>query len=181
MSKPEISALVDDEVTNSERRLVIDTLCTDGAARRAWGRYHMIGTVVRENAENGTRAGRVAMGLAKQKHGLAFRTLSLVSVAVFCVLLVGVWQTTKQEATVADKPAGGVPMRSLAVRSEQPLTLESQAMLRGREPAVAPRLRGTARPDPRLNEYLVNFNQQRSRLSAPGVNPYVRIVGFEPE
>ncbi len=179
MSKAEISALVDEEVTDIERRHVIDTLCTDGAARRAWGRYHMIGAVVRENAENVTRVRPVAIGFSKQKHGRAFRTLSLASVAVFCVLSIGVWQTTQQEGAVADKRA--VPLPSLAVRSEQPLTLETRAMLRDTESEVDPRLRGTARPDPRLNEYLVNFNQQRSRLSAPGVNPYVRIVGFEPE
>lgn len=33
----------------------------------------------------------------------------------------------------------------------------------------------------RLNSYLVNFNEQRTRLGMPGVNPYVRIVGFESE
>jgi negative regulator of sigma E activity len=31
----------------------------------------------------------------------------------------------------------------------------------------------------RLNSYLVKFNEQRSSLGVPGVNPYVRIVGFE--
>jgi hypothetical protein len=35
--------------------------------------------------------------------------------------------------------------------------------------------------DPRLNSYLVNFNEQRSSLGVPGVHPYVRIVGFEAE
>jgi sigma-E factor negative regulatory protein RseA len=33
----------------------------------------------------------------------------------------------------------------------------------------------------RLNSYLVNYNAQRTSLGMPGVNPYVRIVGFESE
>lgn len=31
----------------------------------------------------------------------------------------------------------------------------------------------------RINSYLVNFNEQRAQMGAPGVHPYVRVVGFE--
>lgn len=31
----------------------------------------------------------------------------------------------------------------------------------------------------RINSYLVNFNEQRAQMGAPGVHPYVRVVGLE--
>ena len=63
------------------------------------------------------------------------------------------------------------------------LSNADQLAVLARPPEAQPiidRSNETTRPSQRrLNSYLVKFNAQRSSLAVPGVNPYVRIVGFQ--
>lgn len=173
MHHEDISALVDEEVDDATRARLLDALGEDATARRTWGRYHLIGDMLRTMPATTTRTvaprplptnvaplPRRARGLRGPLTGLAVAA----SVTLVAVLLVNAGAPSlsgPEVATVALSPAPA-DATVATVGTERDLHLV---------PA------GTF--DERLDGYLVNFNEQRARLGVPGVHPYVRIVGFD--
>ncbi|MEQ8497526.1 MAG: sigma-E factor negative regulatory protein [Gammaproteobacteria bacterium] len=200
MNREDLSALVDGEIAEDELPRLLDTLADDGGARRSWSRYHLIGDTLRAGAADqpGQPARAAVVPLPPPRRRLPLRGLAVAaSVATLAVVLaIGGGQVTEEEAPLALAQGGNADSSSAAggVTGTPPGTLDgglgdslrtagTAALAAPATGTVADDQPGALTPlgahDERLNGYLVNFNEQRSRLGVPGVHPYVRIVGFE--
>ncbi|MFP5505539.1 MAG: sigma-E factor negative regulatory protein [Gammaproteobacteria bacterium] len=174
--REQISALVDGELADGERRLLLERLMRDPALRAHWANYQLISDSLRQSlapltdpglaervmavvdAEPDRPAERASpwSGLAKSVAGLAVAA----SVAVVAVL-------TLQTPEMAP-PGAGVQVAATP-------------------PAPADYVRLTPSPavpvaqaqEDRLNEYLVNHSEYAASGGMPGMLPHVRIVGYE--
>jgi sigma-E factor negative regulatory protein RseA len=176
--REQLSALVDDELDEVERPLLLGRLERDSRLRQVLGRYQLISEVMRGSgqvaalgvAERVKRAleqedalpetvadGKKAAGLnwLKPIAGLAVAA----SVAVAALLVV----TSVQEPTVDTVP----PVASVENGVTPPQT--SEEIWERIEPRI----------DKRMAGYLVNHNEYAASRSVQGVMPYVRIVGYE--
>ncbi len=162
-----LSALVDEEVDDSELRRAIADLSADPEARARWGRYHLIGSAMRGQVPNPRMdlSRRVAQaletetpapvvplrrpGLSRPAIGLAVAA-SVTAVAILTVQTLG----PGDEAPVV---ASSVP-----------------AAATGRETAEPRQDR-----DRRLNPYLINHNEYAAASGMQGVLPYVRVVSHD--
>ena len=178
MIKEKISVLVDGEFADDEIGEVIDTLIRDSELQHTWSRYHLIGEALRADAlpSQAAAASTINQGrdnvvpLADKRRsytplaGLAIAA-SVAALAVTLALRPSQQPTAPEfqvATTMMTQPLTPDPIDS--IRSES-----SQAVV------------AVGAFDQRLNGYLVNFNEQRTRLGVPAVHPYVRIVGFEAE
>ncbi len=168
--KEEISEFVDGETASEHYDAVIAHLTDDDAAKGAWGRYHLIGDVLRgahgeSNQAPATQDANVVPLPAAESR--AFRPLTGLAIAASVTVLAVVFVLRSSPDPVspalelADRPA---PAAAARPDLSPPM---------GYTAAVPA---GDAR---RLEGYLVNFNEQRSRHGVPGVHPYVRIVSFD--
>ena len=179
MKYEDISALVDGEVDDGARAPLLDALSADPVARRAWGRYHVIGDILRTTsldmrvatspaqAASQPDAKIVVLAPRRSLRGPLVGLAAAASVAMAAILLVN--------------GSGGPAPQAPALATTSP-AVESQRAAQavatvdvGRDLHLVP----AGSFDQRLDDYLVNFNEQRSRLGVPGVHPYVRIVGFD--
>ncbi|MFT4562505.1 MAG: sigma-E factor negative regulatory protein RseA [Gammaproteobacteria bacterium] len=153
-----------------------------------WARYHLIGDVLRDPlAELAPTnfAANLSTQMAQEPTLLApkirlrawIRPLAGLAVAasVAAIAIVGVQQ---QSAPSSPEPA--IAHSSPVKLAAPPIAaLDASDQKLELSPAeIPPTLLHAPR---RLNGYLVKFNEQRSNVGVPGVNPYVRIVGFETE
>jgi len=175
-----ISALIDDAGDASDHALLQSL--NNPELSGAWSRYHLIGDTLRDqNLRPDPRfVAKIAAAIAdvrvdtpaptrtviplvpKPRRWLRRPALSaaLAASAVFAAL--GIIASNK----AVDSPAvAGVENQR---RSLNELTMN---------PAIPVLSDGEYQR--RLNAYLVNFNEQRAQLHAPGVHPYVRVVDFE--
>ncbi|MEQ8663968.1 MAG: sigma-E factor negative regulatory protein [Gammaproteobacteria bacterium] len=183
MNHEELSALVDGEVADEDITRLLDALGDDAGARRAWARYHVIGDTLRGSAaalseRSPAPAAATVVALPSARRQLPLGGLALAaSVAVLAVALViggsggDDGGAGLEVAAGAPAPAAPETVAPLAPLAPQPVSSVADAQATALDPAGI--------HDPRLNGYLVNFNEKRSRLGVPGVHPYVRIVGFE--
>lgn len=174
MNYEEVSAFVDGEVPVQNCAPLIDQVGADHNARQAWGRYHLIGDVIRSHDFADNRAAEQVNYRLSPPLVLRFRNPLIglaiaASVAVLAVtfILSSEPQLAKPGFEVAEHVQGGGPLAPTPISS---LTT-----------APASDVVSVGAYDQRLNGYLVNFNEQRSRLGVPGVHPYVRVIGFEAE
>ena len=179
MKYEDISALVDGEVDDGARAPLLDTLSADPAARKAWGRYHLIGDILRTTsldmrvatspAQVAARPDAEIIALAPRRslRGPLAGLAAAASVAMAAILLVnGSGGPAPQAPILASAP----PVAEMQITAQAVATVDA-----GRDLHLVP----AGSFDQRLDGYLVNFNEQRSRLGVPGVHPYVRIVGFD--
>jgi len=181
-----ISALVDDEASAVELS-ILPKLLADDDARAAWQRYQRIGDFMREGGGGWapvSLVSRVALQLASEEAlGRAKivplparpsaptrwqRALPLAAAAAVGAIAVGLWQTggpvdAPQVAVAEQSNAGGevVNLAGLPGEVTQVSTLSADEYRR------------------RMDTYLLNFNEQRSRMGVPQPHAYVRVVGFE--
>lgn len=178
MKYEDISALVDGEVDDGARAPLLDALSADPVAGRTWGRYHVIGDVLRTTsldmrvADLPAPAARpeaeiVALAPRRSLRNPLLGLAAAASVAMAAILLVN---------------GSGGPVSQAPVLAIASPVVEAQSTPQAvasvddeRDPHLVP----AGSFDQRLDDYLVNFNEQRSRLGVPGVHPYVRIVGFD--
>jgi sigma-E factor negative regulatory protein RseA len=178
----QLSALVDDELSDLERPLLLGRLQRDASLRERMGRYQLISEVMRgtENASALGIADRVqaaiqqdtpsgeprsplapAAGWRKPLAGVAIAA----SVAVVAVLTVtGVEQS-------ADRSGGS----QVAVADKSAVAVVQEDAAEERWDRIEPRI------NKRLSGYLVNHSEYAASRSAQGVMPYARIVGYEPD
>jgi sigma-E factor negative regulatory protein RseA len=174
--REQLSALVDDELDELERPLLLGRLQRDRALRETLGRYELIGEVLRGSGQpaalgvasrvEAALSGDAALHGAEPMHGASrwWKPLAGVAVAAsVAVVAVYLVHPGQQDAgpTLANAPAPEI--RTVEVQGEGG---EQWARI---QPQV----------DERLSGYLVNHNEYAASRGVQGVMPYVRIVGFE--
>lgn len=199
MNREDLSALVDGEIAEHELPRLLDTLADDSGARRSWSRYHLIGDTLRAGAadhpERAPQAAVVPLPPPRRRLPLGGLAVAASVATLAVVLAIGGGQVTEEEAPLALAQGGGEGSSAASAVGETARgtfddglggnlrTAGAAALAAPAATAVADGQPDALPPlgahDERLNGYLVNFNEQRSRLGMPGVHPYVRIVGFE--
>ncbi len=190
--REQLSALVDDELTQ-EATSVIESLLEDNEAKETWARYHLIGDSLRGHlpehignistnvsqaialeptilAPAKRSANRKSSDLMKPVVGFAIAA-SVAAVAIFNV------QQARQI------PETGQPViAQSSIATSQPSLATSIAI-----PQLVNQQTGQAQVyqakniDPRLNRYLVNYNEYRASTGVSGMPPHMRLVANEPE
>jgi sigma-E factor negative regulatory protein RseA len=176
--REQLSALVDDELDDVERPLLLGRLERDRSLRQVLGRYQLIGEAMRG-------AGQVAaLGVAERVKRALEQENPLPE--------------TDQDGTKAAgfswlKPVAGLAVAAsvavaalLVVTSIQQPAVDEQRRVASGENVVTPAPvneevweRIEPRIDKRMAGYLVNHNEYAASRSVQGVMPYVRIVGYE--
>jgi len=179
-----LSALVDDELAQ-EASSVIETLLEDNEAKQTWSRYHLIGNSLRGHlpghivdiSSNVSQtiaseptilapaiksSSRKSSDLMKPVMGFAIAA-SVAAVAIFNV------QQAKQF------PETGQPViAQSSIATSQP-SLATSPQLVNQQTAQA-QVYQVKHIDPRLNRYLVNYNEYRANTGVSGMPPHVRMV-----
>jgi sigma-E factor negative regulatory protein RseA len=170
--KEELSALVDNELSELEERRLLKTLAADTALRDTWGRYHLIRAALRHELDVASASGlasRVTARLAAQgpaRTGFAWRPAAKVAgslaiaATVAAVTLVGL--------QLLQRPDGA---GSAVVATSAP-TAATARVGATRWDTNQPELERT------LNVYLVEHNEFAS-TGVGGMLPYVRVVGYD--
>ncbi len=190
--REQLSALVDDELTHKSSP-VIDSLLEDNEAKETWTRYHLIGDSLRGHlpehignistnvsqaialeptilAPAKRSANRKSSDLMKPVVGFAIAA-SVAAVAIFNV---------QQARQIPETGQPVIAQSSIATR--QPSLATSIAI-----PQLVNQQTGQAQVyqakniDPRLNRYLVNYNEYRASTGVSGMPPHMRLVANEPE
>ncbi|MGD2073587.1 MAG: RseA family anti-sigma factor [Gammaproteobacteria bacterium] len=177
--REQLSALIDDELSDLERPLLLGRLQRDAALRECLGRYQLIGEVMRGAGKTATLsvAGRVQQAVEQEAAMLAaarpaarhWKPLAGMGVAASVALLAVFAVTSLRDSTTETVPAvasGDAGVKRLA--SENATGDE-------RWDRIEPRI------DERLSGYLVNHSEYAASRGVQGMMPYVRIVGFDNE
>jgi len=169
--REQLSALVDDELSDVERPLLLGRLERDDGLRACLGRYQLISEVMRGTGQAATLgvADAVQQALADDAPiqvpatGLTNRAVwwkPLAGMAVAAsVALVAILTVTSVRQSAG--PAATVT-RVSDIHGEQWNRLDPQI-------------------DKRVSGYLVNHNEYAASRGMQGVMPYVRIVGYTSE
>lgn len=183
--KEQLSALMDGELPEAERRLLLERLAREPDLRDHWTRYQLISSALHQGLPERidlTLADRVQAALADDTayHGSTNRFARLLkpvaglavaaSVAVVAILAV---QTSQ------------APTSSPVQIAATPDVTGDPGVMPG--PEAYTRVAGTRwdaqqrQVRERLNEYLVNHSEYAASGGMPGMQPYVRIVGYDQE
>ena len=178
--REQLSALLDDELSDLERPLLVARLERDVELREQLGRYELIGEVMRGGGNSaalgiargvrtalesdpelpaGSAAARKALNLWKPMAGIAVAA----SVALVAILTV---------TSLRDNAPEKVPAVALD-DNKAPLAVAAGQAGEAQWDRIEPQV------DKRLSGYLVNHNEYAASRGVQGVMPYARIVGFE--
>ena len=187
--REQLSALVDDELAQ-EASSVIESLLEDNDAKETWSRYHLIGNSLRGHlpehivdiSSNVSQAiaseptilapakkssSRKSSDLMKPVMGFAIAA-SVAAVAIFNV----------QQANQISETGRPVIAQS-SIATSQP-SLATSPQLVNQQTAQA-QVYQVKHIDPRLNRYLVNYNEYRANTVVSGMPPHVRMVANDAE
>ncbi|MGR9089931.1 MAG: sigma-E factor negative regulatory protein [Gammaproteobacteria bacterium] len=189
-----LSSVMDGEAATGE---ALAGVASTSATRAAWARYHLIGDVLRDNSSEVAPmefAATIAAQIAEEPTVLAPRRSAkralrpvagfAIAASVAALAVIGVQRMDPSPApgaapAIAAAPgADRIPATTFAEPAQMTVVAESAGAA---TPAPLELSRDTQPAQRRFNSYLVKFNEQRSNVGVPGVNPYVRIVGFESE
>lgn len=170
--KEELSALIDNELSELEERRLLKTLAADAGLRDTWGRYHLIRAALRRELDVMSAPGlasRVMAGLTAQSPaGAAFVWRPLAKVAGSLAIAATVAAVTLVGLQLLQRPDGA-----------------GSAVVATSAPAAATVRVGATRWDTNqpelertLNVYLVEHNEFAS-TGVGGMLPYVRVVGYD--
>lgn len=180
----QISALVDDELGDSESELLIRRMEKDSDLRERWEQYHFIGSVMRrslDGASAGELAGRVYEELGKEPPRRATSAVgrswakrlarpvagAAVAASVAVVAVLGIRQ---DPGTTGPGPAETVPSSDSSSVVNSGLSVQPAStggtQWNHEQPAVRQR----------LQKYLVNHSSHASAIGRAGVMPYVYIA-----
>jgi len=188
--REQLSALVDDELTQ-EATSVIESLLEDNEAKETWARYHLIGDSLRGRLPGhiGDISSGVSQALASEPTILAPAKKSVnrkssdlmkpvmgfaIAASVAAVAIFNVQQARQIPET------GQPVIAQSSIATSQPSLVTSIAT-----PQLVNQQTGQARVyqaknvDPRLNRYLVNYNEYRANTGVSGMPPHVRMVANE--
>lgn len=174
--REQLSALVDDELSELEHPLLLGRLQRDAELRECLGRYQLIGEVIRGAGQNATLsvADSVQEALQKdhsitpaggsgQRHFRHWKPVAGVGIAASVALVAVMTVESMREPVTTSVP-------------ELASTATPQSVRRvsdGQWDRIEPRI------DKRLSGYLVNHSEYAANRGVQGVMPYVRIVGFQ--
>ena len=173
----QLSALVDDELDEVERPLLLGRLERDTELREILGRYQLISEVMRGAGQLATLgiAERVKRSL-EQETGLAavdqpkpgglgwLKPIAGLAVAASVAVVAVVAVNSVRQPTVEMAPRLASTNQDTA-----PVSGGSEQLWERIEPRI----------DKRMSAYLVNHNEYAASRGVQGVMPYVRIVGYE--
>jgi sigma-E factor negative regulatory protein RseA len=187
----EVLSAAIDGVHDAASDQVLQGIAGQEITRDCWARYHLIGDVLRDGlvdvaSKDFSQRLRTQINdepriVSPRKRSSSYRRpLAGLAIAasVAAIAIIGVGRIAPESPTPA----------RIAVSPDITLATPAQPQFVARPeipPAISPAPLVEATPalysQRRLNGYLVKFNEQRSSVGIPGVNPYVRIVGFETE
>jgi len=182
--REQLSALVDDELSELERPLLLGRLERDPELRACLGRYQLISEVMR-----GGTARAAGLGIAARVHAALEQEASLSGPTVKSAGAASarLWKplagvaVAASVATVAllslqylyQAPEETGPVAAVSDISAVPATAPVMRVSDGNWDRIEPRVAK------RLDDYLVNHNEFAASRGVQGVMPYVRIVGYE--
>jgi negative regulator of sigma E activity len=177
----QLSALVDDELTDAEQGLLIRQVARDRELHRRLSRYQMISDAMQrhlpehvdpafsrrvhdalrdEPASHGS-------GIAAGRLASLFRPVAGLAVAASVAFLaVTALQTSREETAAPAATVATAPADSRYIRAQDSAL------------AAAPET-GAQTRNSQLNIYLVNHNEFAASRGMQGILPYVRIVGHD--
>lgn len=173
--KAKLSAFVDDELDAPEERRVLAALEKDAGLRRAWERYHLMRSALRQDLGvlvSPEVAERVAariqaepvakvIPLRRQKIMRLAGTLAIAA-SVAAVAITGLqWLNQPASAPLAQL-AAGQPASDSIIRA-------GSTRWNMKEPEA----------ESALNAFLVEHNEFASSSGIGGMMPYVRVVGYD--
>lgn len=174
--REQLSALVDDELDEVERPLLLGRLQRDTQLRQILGRYQLISEVMRGAGQAATLgiADRVKRALEQDAAlpeadkptsvgGGWLKPIAGLAVAASVALVAVLAVTSVREPLVESVP------RVASTQNDAPATHGSKELWQRIEPRI----------DKRMAAYLVNHNEYAASRGVQGVMPYVRIVGYE--
>lgn len=178
--REQLSALIDDELSELERPLLLGRLQRDPELRECLGRYQLIGEVLRGAAGTSilSVAGRVQQAVEREADiaalrarprrlaGLRWKALGGIGVAASVAVLAILGITN-----LRDGGSDSVPVLASGDRTLQPVARGSAPQ--GQWDRIETPI------DKRLSGYLVNHSEYAASRGVHGVMPYVRIVGFD--
>lgn len=174
--REQLSALVDEELSDIEQPLLLGRLERDPELRDCLARYELIGAVLRGEGKASTLgvAGRVqaalhddaplrGTGIAVRRTMRWWKPVAGLAVAASVALVALLSVTTLRETSTEPAPlvAQGDAAPAVTVAADEQWD------------RIEPRI------DKRLSGYLVNHNEYAASRGVQGVMPYVRIVGFD--
>jgi sigma-E factor negative regulatory protein RseA len=175
----QLSALVDDELTDAEQSLLTRQIGRDADLRRRLSHYQLISDAMQNHLPERvdpafSRRVHEALRPEPASHGAGIATGRLASLfrpvagmavaASVAVVAVTALQTGREEAAIPPASVATAPADSRFIRAQEEAV------------AVAPRPQ-TA--DSKLDVYLVNHNEYAASRGMQGMLPYIRIVGHE--
>ncbi len=174
-----LSALVDGELDPWDAGRLISRLHDAPELRAQWGRYHLMGDVLRKNVTGGVPvdlAARVSAALeqeptvlapprSRRAHELGKRAIGFaLAASVSAVAILAIQHPGGEElplvTPLAEAPAPVAPVVPFRVGTVVADSEES-------------------RPDPRLGPYIVNHNEYSAASGMHGMIPYARLVSQE--
>jgi len=187
-----LSTVVDGELDVRDNQ-TLPNIAANDSSRATWARYHLIGDVLRDvltEIAPTSFSERLVREIDREPTMLISRRARrpwlkpaagfAIAASVAVLAVVGVQQMDPRHLSAASttvatavEAARQAPPIDHAIVVSEPQLVETTEII---NPAP-----GSLQTQRRLNGYLVKFNEQRSSLGVPGVNPYVRIVGFESE
>jgi sigma-E factor negative regulatory protein RseA len=192
-----LSALVDNELTSFESRRLINELANDPVLKSRWGRYHLMGDLMRGEvyleAENNFAAGVMSRineeavpEVSSRNKNAWLKPMTGVAI-VASVAVVSLFSlknitneggfTSEQMVTVGETAPANSPVASSTTAPGnsmvQPVSVENPAVV-DPEGKIDPLQRISS--EPRMNSYLATHAEFAAR---PGIMPRVRVVGFE--
>ena len=181
--REQLSALVDDELTELERPLLLGRLQRDTGLRACMGRYQLIGDVIRGGV---TQASGLGIANRVQRALNQDRDVTLQSMAdrrltppprEFWKPLAG-FAVAASVALVALFSIQSLQQGRVAPVVASHVTTTPAQLAVSRDASQWDRI-DRSQVEQRLNGYLVNHNEFAARNGMQGVSPYIRIVGFE--
>jgi sigma-E factor negative regulatory protein RseA len=182
--REQLSALLDDELNDVERPLLLGRLERDAELRACLGRYQLIGEAMRGSGQTSTLgvADRVQQALSddvplhklpaagETNRRVWWKPLAGLSVAASVALVAVLTVTSVRETGKEPVPA---------VATTQPTDKSDTAVTRVSNAGNEQWDRLDPEIDKRLSGYLVNHNEYAASRGVQGVMPYVRIVGYD--
>ncbi len=187
--REQLSALVDNELTK-EASSVIESLLEDNEAKQTWSRYHLIGDSLRGHIPEhvGDISSNVSQAIASEPTILAPAKISAsrkssylmkpvmgfaIAASVAAVAIFNVQQARKIPET------GQPVIAQSSIATDQPSLATSPQFVN--QDAAQAQVYQVRNADPRLNRYLVNYNEYRASTGVGGMPPHVRLVANEAE
>jgi len=182
--KERLSAVVDSEL-DAQSGDAIDNMLKTPELRAAWARYHLIRDSLQQKLPEGLDtglAGRIAERIADEPHIIATAGLTkntylkpvagfAIAASVATMAILGIQQQPGETGLPGQGVVSTTSPAGVSSLSARPASLRSSSNEPLRQLNVDDRTR--------LNSYLVNYNEYRSKSGFQGMLPYARTVTFE--